>query len=155
LVAIGVIALLLYVPALLWKATAARDWPKLTSQRRRTAAVAAICACTLFSSVITILYSVHIPEIGDCFSISRLYTQPQSPQHVIAVARVLHTSMAFGTVAVVEDHYWGLPWWNRKVVFFRPVPFWKGKTLFIDGRRDDGLLSRFIPVLHFPCDTRT
>ena len=62
-------------------------------------------------------------------------------------------------MAVVQKAYWGLPWWDHKLVlltfFVRGgTGFQRGETYFVDGNRESRWLMRHLPVFEIHC-TRT
>jgi hypothetical protein len=62
-------------------------------------------------------------------------------------------------MAVVQKTYWGLPWWDRKLVlvtfFVRGgTGFERGETYFVDGNRESRWLTRRLPIFEIHC-TRT
>jgi hypothetical protein len=60
--------------------------------------------------------------------------------------------LSFG---IVQEHFWGLPWWDRKIALVG-VPLRDGEIYFIDGTRMYGLLTQFLPVVELePCSRST
>jgi len=50
-------------------------------------------------------------------------------------------------IGLVQERFWGLPWWRPNLVLLTDYLYWKGETYFIDGRRADGLLARVLPIV--------
>jgi hypothetical protein len=62
-------------------------------------------------------------------------------------------------MAVVQKTYWGLPWWDRKLVLLTffvggGTGFERGETYFVDGNRESRWLTRRLPIFEIHC-TRT
>ena len=62
-------------------------------------------------------------------------------------------------MAMVQKTYWGLPWWDQKIVlltfFVRGGSgFERGETYFVEGNRESGRLTRTLPIFEIHC-TRT
>ncbi|HZS26558.1 MAG TPA: hypothetical protein VFB76_04965 [Candidatus Angelobacter sp.] len=47
---------------------------------------------------------------------------------------------------IVEKQFWGLPWWDKKVILIA-LPLHDGGIYFVDGTRMQGLLTQFLPVV--------
>jgi hypothetical protein len=50
-------------------------------------------------------------------------------------------------IAVVQERFWGLPSWNPRLVLLTNFIYWQGETYFIDGERQNGLLTRALPII--------
>jgi hypothetical protein len=56
------------------------------------------------------------------------------------------------TFAIVQQHFWGLPWWDHKIVLIG-LPLQSAESFFIDGTRMHGILTQFLPVVEVtPCN---
>ena len=49
-------------------------------------------------------------------------------------------------IGIVQERFWGMPRWTRLVLLTNYV-YWEGETYFVDGRRDEGLLTQFLPIV--------
>jgi len=88
------------------------------------------------------------------------FARPKYSGHVVLVAKAVVIQgwparlvdvqlLPFG---VVQKHFWGLPWWDRKIVLLAGVVR-NGETYFVDGSRMRGLLTQFLPVVEIgPCN---
>ncbi len=57
-------------------------------------------------------------------------------------------------VGVVQEHSWGLPSWDRRVVLLTNHMFRDGETIFVSGSREIGVLTRLLPIVNArPCGT--
>jgi hypothetical protein len=91
-----------------------------------------------------------------------LFAKPAFPGHAVFTARLIYVGhkntdrlgwqAGDWAIGVVQNRYWGLPWWNSHLVLLTHAVFWQGETYFIDGRRPDGFLTRFLPIVEAgPC----
>jgi len=60
---------------------------------------------------------------------------------------------------MVGEHYWGLPWWNRKIVLLTMYaqaesPLHRGEDFFVEGNHWPGGIARLLPIFELRC-TRT
>jgi hypothetical protein len=83
------------------------------------------------------------------FSTPSLSDQAMFVAHPVFVGRMRSfgdVSRPIWTFAVVEKHYWGLPWWNRRLI---PIcGIFRGQQRFVfDGYPHQGLFTKFFPVL--------
>jgi hypothetical protein len=121
-----------------------------------------------------IAWELRTPEIFECHYIPQPFASRQSPEQAVFLARVFATGLLWppgrgpireGTprrywaMAVVQKPYWGLPWWDRKLVlltfFVRGgTGFERGETYFVDGNRQPRWLTRRLPIFEVHC-TRT
>ncbi len=54
--------------------------------------------------------------------------------------------------AIVQEQFWGLPFWDHKIVLVA-LPLQAEEPVFIDGTRMHGLLTQFLPVVEvIPCN---
>jgi hypothetical protein len=150
----GIISGVFISLGLFWLGTHLSRWPELnvaqTWSTRRKVAVALASCLLLFLSVLMAAIPLKLHEFFmlDCGEAAP-FVRPQFPDQAVFVARVIHVDPMFGAVALVEHHYWGLPWWSRRLVllhFGRPKD-----VIFVDGRRADGLLTHFLPVVERRC----
>jgi hypothetical protein len=114
------------------------------------------------------------PEFYECHYVPQPFAAQQSPTQAVFIARALSTGTLWpwttsplreGTprrywaVALVQESYWGLPWWDHKIVlltfFVRGGSgFERGETYFVDGHRWSRKLTKFLPIFETQC-TRT
>ena len=161
--------LVLVAIGLYWLITAVFKWPPMLARsserskwRKLTFAfgVAFICASGLMWTALIAALSI---DIGDCRGIAPPYAKPRRPEHALFVATdVLHSSSKplaqgepftpFGLLAIsrVQEHFWGLPWWDQKyVLMWRPEFHRFRQTYLIDAHRSRGLLAQFLPVVTY------
>ena len=121
-----------------------------------------------------IAWELSSPEMFECHHIPQPFALQQSPQQAVFSARVFATGLLWplgagqireGTprrywaMAIVQKTYWGLPWWDRKLVlltfFVRGgTGFERGETYFVEGNRESRWLTRRLPMFEIHC-TRT
>lgn len=114
------------------------------------------------------------PEYFECHHVPQPFTAAQSPKQAVFSARVvlkgilwprdwkpLHEGYPrrYWALAVVQKGYWGLPWWDHKIVLLTLFTrggdgFHRRDTYFVDGNRWSSHVSRFLPVFEIHC-TRT
>jgi hypothetical protein len=160
---------LLVIFGLFWLGTNEWGWspvvsPRPTSRRRGLWAVSATCAIiVLLDITVTLAFTAFQSSLWgpDC-SGRALFTKPVFPGHAVFTARLIYVGhkntdrlgwqAGDWAIGVVQHRYWGLPWWNPRVVLLTHVIFWEGETYFIDGRRPEGLLTRLLPIVEAgPC----
>lgn len=152
---IAVEAALVLVPLLLlglfWHLTNRDEWPPLMERPASLAhrAIASIVALSLLACL-TVIGSVVVTllprlEIVDCGR-SRPFATRQYVGQIVFIAKLRDPGLA-----VVREHFWGLPSWNSRFVL---IAHWgighnplDGSTYFIDGHRSTGLLTRFLPIV--------
>lgn len=83
-----------------------------------------------------------------------LFTKPVFPGHSVFTARLVFVGgtsqgsvfprgmVGDWAIGVVQERFWGFPHWSRFVLLTNYI-FWKNQTYFIDGRRAEGLLTRY------------
>lgn len=139
---------------LFWLVTHIRGWPRVARQRvlppRAKMAVAGLGSLLWFALVsfaaLAISMSWEFP--GDCGEVPPFAKQRLGRADF--VGRVVHVDRFLGAIAVVEEQFWGVPW-HSKVVFLK-APGRPGDQYFVDGRLDNGLLTRyFFPVIDMKC----
>lgn len=177
---LGFTFLLLALPGVFWFTTDRLRWePMLPKGGIRLGATVVTMSLFLVvvsvSAVVTDLYSVSNDSF-ECHFYMPPFAKQQFPEQAVFEARVLQTGLLWPpratatkyprawrkrwALAVVNRHFWGLPWWDHKFVvlvdFDRGVHdfFVPGETYFIDGRRRPGSLTRYLPIFGTFC-TRT
>jgi hypothetical protein len=121
-----------------------------------------------------IAWELRTPEIFECHHSPQPFASRQSPEQAVFIGRIFATGLLWplgagpireGTprrywaIAVVQKTYWGLPWWDRKLVLLTAfvrggTGFERGDTYFIDGNRERRWLTRRLPIFEIHC-TRT
>lgn len=159
---------------LFWLGTGLLGWPALVqaqswSRRKRVSALAATCVTVLFMDVaLTVLLSGLFSSLysGDC-SGHPPFLHPSSPTHAVFTARIVFAGRSLElltdednylrpsfpdrkvgdwAIGIVEEKFWGIPHWTRFVLLTNEV-YWEGETYFVDGRRFEGLLTQFLPIV--------
>jgi len=136
-----------------WYRANHRKWPPLFSTRlsERTYGLATVLSATLvFLSLLT-LGSAAVALIPtrfnpDCGGVPQPFTAPKYPGHAVFLATV-----PFVPLAVVHEHYWGLPPWSTKFALIARAGiggrFSGENTYFLDMHRSTGLVTRFLPLV--------
>lgn len=159
---IAEISAILFLPGLFWLLTGRRGWRPLVAQRASTETPCRqpIILNTLMLSVLMLgsaFASLYLPFDFNCYKGGRPVSVQTSPRHavftgrVLVVARPLHSWGSPWALLHVEHVYWGLPRWMRGIVFVRGYfkETDKGQQYFVDAVRNDGALTRFLPVVDF------
>jgi hypothetical protein len=155
--------------ALFWLGTNKSGWapllaPRPTSLKKRLRNIFAACAVVLMLDIVaTFAMTTWQSSLWgpDC-SGRALFTKPEFPGHAVFTARLIYVGhkntnrlgwqAGDWAIGVVQDRYWGLPWWNSRLVLLTDAVFWKGETYFIDGRRPYGFVTRLLPIVEAgPC----
>lgn len=152
------------VPGAYWLVTSRRGWPPnadvhTRSVRRAVIDVGAtLIALYLLVGVGTIAIMGQYQSIGDygCRA-TPIPVHALIPTDTEFVAKIMFVGLPYRhangktwstwAVASVQKEFWGLPWWNKKIVVLTFKIFTNGQTLFIDGSRSGGLLTLGIPVV--------
>lgn len=149
---------------LFWLGTDKLGWPSLIATRprslqRRIANALALCAVVAIVDIAATFAlsawssSTWLPDCGG----GGLFAQPKYPDHAVFTARLILVGRTSETifpagmvgdwdVGVVQDRFWGVHSWLHLVLLTNHI-FWKHQTYFIDGRRADGALTRFLPIV--------
>jgi hypothetical protein len=120
-----------------------------------------------------ISWELRTPEIFECHHSPQPFASRQSTEQAVFLGRIFATGLLWplgagqreGTprrywaIATIQKTYWGLPWWDRKLVLLTAfgrggTGFERGDTYFIDGNREHGWLTRRLPIFETHC-TRT
>jgi hypothetical protein len=145
---------ILVVFGFFWLLTHMRGWPPIVPEGAWSLRVR-IGVATLGCFIVLVLVSVGAIAIsmswefpGDCGEALPFVTQ--RPGRAVFIARLVHVDRFLGAVAVVQEQFWGVPW-HSKVVFLK-APGKRGVQYFVDGRLDNGLLTRnILPVIDTKC----
>jgi hypothetical protein len=133
-----------------------------------------ILLCLLLVSFASIAWELFTPDYFECHRLPQPFTAQQSPKQAAFIARVVATGTLwprtatplgegyprrYWALALVEKSYWGLPWWDHKIVlltlFVRGGSgFERGETYFVDGNHWSRRLTQFLPTFETHC-TRT
>jgi hypothetical protein len=162
------------LPGLFWVRTDRLGWPSLVQARpwsltKRVSAFAATCAAMLCLDVVLTVVLCGLGTSlfnGDCGE-RQPFLHPLSPTQAVFTARVVFAARsidALGAVhsalhlsgrdrkvgdwaiGIVQERFWGMPHWTRLVLLTNYV-YWEGETYFVDGRRAEGLLTQFLPIV--------
>lgn len=158
-----------------WLGTHKLGWPPLVQPRpralgRRVVAVAIECLVVLCLDVaITLGLSALGSSLfsGDCRG-KPPFVHSLSPSHAVFTARVIFVGRSTQAltrnswfsvggvhdrrvgdwaIGVVQERFWGLPWWGPRLVLLTNYIYWKDETYFIDGNRTRGLLTHVLPIV--------
>lgn len=131
-----------------------------------------LCLALIFLG--RIAWELFTPEVFECHHVPQPFTSQQSPDQAAFIARVIGGGILwprradalregydrrYWALVVVSKNFWGLPWWNRKIVlltFFTRGGngFERGKTYFVEGHKQFRSLTRVLPIFEIHC-TRT
>jgi hypothetical protein len=146
-----------------WLLTSRKGWPALVEWRSRSVTkglAIALIEC-LAVAVLVVAGSFGMAAwrsslyTGNCRG-PHLFVRPVRPGHVVFTARLIwagHTAKVSGkwagdwAIGVVREHFWGLPSWAPHVVLLYNHMFIDGETFFVSGRREKGILTRFLPIV--------
>jgi hypothetical protein len=162
-------SVLLVAFGLFWFSTNKWGWPPLLaprpiSRRSRLGHVFAACAAVVILDIAATLAMTAWQSSlwgPDC-SGRALFTKPAFPGHAVFTASLIYVGhkntdrlgwqAGDWAIGIVQDRFWGLPGWNSHLVLLTHAIFWENETYFIDGRRPEGLLTRFLPIVEAgPC----
>jgi len=157
--------LLLLALGAYWLVTSALKWPPVlapsTARSGRTAFVIAssgALACAL-ALIWTALITVQRDPVGDCGGMGPPSSKQRWPYQVLFIATdavrfgseptsgLTEELLAWLAIARVQEHFWGLPWWDRKFVLLLRSPSWHGKPYLIEAIRPSGSIAAFLPVV--------
>jgi hypothetical protein len=158
---------LLTVPGAFWYATGRAGWPILISKRISVVTVSAVVFCLLMATLAgAAALDFRIIWSGECHYSAQPFTARLGPQQAVFTARMFGARRLWGpddsqwspqwrrywVLASVQEQFWGLSWWDRKVVIIlvsargdRAAPP-RGEIDFVDGRGLPGSLTRFLPI---------
>lgn len=149
------------VPGVFWTVASQRNWPlplpKELFRRRPFLGLSAVISLLGFLLVTSIALSLLLPwwpAVGDC-SGGPLLDNNGNPRNIDFTGRIefvgpesLHGYSLF-SIARVEERFSDALWSIPSIVilrgFFRPTD--AGEQFFIEGKRSDSPLTRFLPVL--------
>lgn len=167
--------LLMIVPGVFWYVTGRAGWPILVSKPVSLAAKIAVplglVVATTLAAVIVDFRTIYRTE---CHFSEQPFTKQESAPQAVFTARILGSGKLWGpddsqpsldwrrywSLALVQKRFWGLPWWDRKVVVLLTttrgsgMPPARGEIEFVDGQHLPGSLTRFLPIFDTFC-TRT
>jgi hypothetical protein len=159
---------------LFWLRTDKWGWPSLLRSRLRSPAnrvlvFSATCVGILFLNIVFVLTLSGLRSSlfsGDC-SAKPPFVRPSSPAHAVFTAKVLFAGRSIEAmlsahgapqptdgdrkvgdwaIGLVQERFWGMPNWTR-LVLLTNYAYWDGETYFVDGRRVDGVVTQFFPIV--------
>ena len=157
---------LLIVVGLYWLLTSALGCPPILAQGERPSSgrrkwaffSGAMLVCGLGLAWTAVMAAIPI-FFGECGG-PPLFVKPESPSQAVFIATdvvqfgpdaydpghcaKLFCLLCFGSR---QEHFWGLPWWDRKVLILVRPCSWHGESYLIDGNRPSGILARFLPIV--------
>jgi hypothetical protein len=130
--------------------------------------------CLIFLFFVVFARELFTPEFFECHHIPQPFAAQQSPKQAVFIARVFATGILwprttspppqgyprrYWAFALVQKSYWGLPWWDHKVVLLTSFVrggsgFERGETYFVEGNRSSIGMRQLLPVFETHC-TRT
>jgi hypothetical protein len=146
-----------------WWFASQRDWPPLLSRSRpswkRKAAMVLVGSCMLLMILLgAFRLGISAGSGIDCNG-SSPFAKPTETDQAVFVARTIVVQgwparllnvdeLPFG---IVEKPFWGLPWWDQKIVLIG-IPLLDRESYFVDGTRMHGFLTQFLPIIELrPC----
>lgn len=168
---------LLAIPGMFWLVTSRwLDWPPVLKSSPK---VWKLAVCTVVI-LLLVVGQVVVREfdskryIYECHVIVQPSVKQREPAQVLFTASILRSGILwprdridpvgyprrYWALAVVRDHYWGLSWWNRKMVILTMYnqrdqnPFTPNQQYFVEGWRRPGALTSLLPIFETYC-TRT
>ncbi len=154
-----------------WLITHKRGWHPLLAPRPRSLKRGLVAVCTACFVIVVVQVAATLIVVAwqstpdPWISIPPLFNAPRSPEHVALTARLVrvggHAKKISGrrvgewAIGIVQERFWGLPWWNSRLVLLTDNIFWEGETYFVDGRRARGLLTHFLPIVETSLSSRT
>jgi hypothetical protein len=160
---------------LFWLGTHRLGWAVLLQPRPRSVAgrTAGIAVTFLVVLCLDIAMTLGLAALGsslfsgDCSGKPPI-THPESPRHAVFTARVIFVGRSIEAltraaglrslgaydrrvgdwaIGVVQERFWGAPSHWPHLVLMTNFIYWKGETYFIDGSRENGLITRILPIV--------
>ena len=164
---------LMIIPGVFWYITGRAGWPRLVSNP----VPLGIKIGLPFTLLVGTLLGAAIIDVmtiwsGRCHFFEQPFTKPLVPNQTVFTARIFGSGKLWGdsppsdywrrywSLAWVQKQYWGLPWWDGRLVVLLTttrgigLPPLRGETDFVDGRHLPGSLTRLLPIFDTFC-TRT
>lgn len=136
--------------------------------------VLSVVFCLVLIVFVAVGRELFTPEFFECHHEVQPFASQSSANQAVFIARVIATGTLwpitlvpsgegnpsrYWGLAVVQKSYWGLPWWDRKIVLLtsfrgRSIRPEGGETYFVDGWRWTRPLTRLLPIFEVQC-TRT
>lgn len=155
---------------LFWLGTYKLGWPPLLQPRprgvpRRIATLLVTCLLILCLDIaLTLGLSALNSSLftGDCARKTPI-THPESPSHAVFTLRTIFVGRSIEAltrgqgihglevgdwaIGVVRERFWGVPSRWPHLMLMTNYIYWKDETYFIDGVRENGLLTRALPIV--------
>jgi hypothetical protein len=163
---------LFLIPGLFWMITARwLEWPPILKSPLQVWKAGVLSAVF----ILLVLGSLVVRELGlpvySCHWIPQPSAEQRDSEQAIFTASVLGTGILwprgdaplngyprrYWAIAVVRDHYWGLSWWDKKIVlltgFSQGVPnrFESNHQYFVEGWRRPGAFVSLLPIFETFC----
>jgi hypothetical protein len=150
-----------------WFATDRLGWPPLIAPRPRSLVrrIASIFAAFILVAALdlAVRFAIVIWHSGvfsrECNG-PRLFVQPWRPEHAVFTARLIRSAHTARTprqwvgdwaIGIIEEPFWGIAPFPHPVLVAGSF-FFEGDTYLIDGSRDGGQLTQFLPIVYTsPC----
>jgi hypothetical protein len=141
-----------------------RIWPPLwdssqPSWKRKIAGVLVGCLMLTLIALGSFRLGIAGASAIDCGE-SPPFARPRRPDQAVFTARLVLVkgwparllNVNRLPFAIVQEHFWGLPFWDHKIVLVG-LPLQAEEPVFIDGTRMHGFLTQFLPVVEvIPCN---
>lgn len=135
-----------------------RGWPPLwdstqPSWKRKIAGVLVGCLMLTLITFGSFRLGIVRGSAFDCGE-SPPFARPRRPDQAVFTARLVIVegwparllNVKRLPFAIVQKHFWGLPFWDHKIVLVG-LPLQDAGPFFIDGTRMHGLFTQFLPVV--------
>jgi hypothetical protein len=159
---------------LFWLGTHKLAWPTLLRPHPRTMArqIASIFVTCLVVLCLDIAMTLGLAALGsslfsgDCNG-KPPFTHAQSSYHAVFTARTIYVGLSLHTllqsrsnpnalhdprvgewaIGLVQERFWGVASRWPHLVLMTNFVYWKGETYFIDGARENALITRILPIV--------
>ena len=151
-----------------WSGTGRLGWPPLGVARLKSlpgrlaaASIGSVgVAILVFAGTLAVSAKDSRLDYSDC-GVRPLFARPLNSGHAVFTARAIRAGhfirisgkwAGYWAIGLVQERFWGLPWWSGRLVLLTTHAFLDGETYLIDGQRDPRLLNRFLPIVKAgPC----
>jgi len=159
---------------LFWLRTDKSGWPSLLRSRPYSPAKRVLAFLVTLVGILGlgIVFVLTLSGLGSSlFSGSCRgtppFVRPLYPAHAVFTAKVLFAGRSIEAlqtshgapqpsdgdskvgdwaIGLVQERFWGMPKWTRLVLLTNYV-YWDGETYFVDGRRVEGVVTQFLPIV--------